>query len=512
MAHAMAMAPQLFLNLEEKARQQINQQGLGKPIISARGSNGYQIVIVNNRIYGANGWNTFHDFLRSHMAELLGQEWGNSELNKPVEERHPILVWFQKIIEQQQLLCKLPGQNLNTPSTGAVAAYLYLAYDLYALDHNAELQNKLINRLKHQEQFLGARYEVQVAAMMARAGFSLEFEDEDDRTSRHCEFTATYLLTGKKFSVEVKKNAGKVDKSTHHISQALLKKANHDRIVFVDLNMPNEPSTDKIPQFIKSAIQKLRNFETYQPHAKTLPSAYIFLTNTPWEHYLDRTDWQCHISREGFKLKEFQRDHEFSSLQDEINAWEKHKEMHKLLKSIQVHTNVPITFGDESPPLAFGNPEARPAIGKKYTVKGLNGEDTEGILVSVDVVEAEKVAVCQITTIANQKIAIRALLSDSEFLMWKKIPGTYFKENVSLDTVETGAEMYSYYMEKNISMQKTRLLDLIETDKHMQNLADLDQPELLKLYSKQETAQAILEMGPAPKINLRVHQGRELRQ
>lgn len=224
MAHAMAMAPQLFLNLEEKARQQINQQGLGKPIISARGSNGYQIVIVNNRIYGANGWNTFHDFLRSHMAELLGQEWGNSELNKPVEERHPILVWFQKIIEQQQLLCKLPGQNLNTPSTGAVAAYLYLAYDLYALDHNAELQNKLINRLKHQEQFLGARYEVQVAAMMARAGFSLEFEDEDDRTSRHCEFTATYLLTGKKFSVEVKKNAGKVDKSTHHISQALLKK------------------------------------------------------------------------------------------------------------------------------------------------------------------------------------------------------------------------------------------------------------------------------------------------
>ena len=49
----------------------------------------------------------------------------------------------------------------NTQMTGAVAAYMNLAYDLYALDHNAELQAKLIGRLHSREHFSGARYEVQ---------------------------------------------------------------------------------------------------------------------------------------------------------------------------------------------------------------------------------------------------------------------------------------------------------------------------------------------------------------
>lgn len=55
---------------------------------------------------------------------------------------------------------KEQGKVHTAPMTGAVAAYLHLAYDLYALDHNAELQEKLINRLRDINNFAGARYEV----------------------------------------------------------------------------------------------------------------------------------------------------------------------------------------------------------------------------------------------------------------------------------------------------------------------------------------------------------------
>src|SRR5947199_10373148 len=39
---------------------------------------------------------------------------------------------------------------------------------------------------------------------LVRAGFDLEFEDETDSSRTHCEFTATFPSTGKKFSVEAK--------------------------------------------------------------------------------------------------------------------------------------------------------------------------------------------------------------------------------------------------------------------------------------------------------------------
>lgn len=116
--------------------------------------------------------------------------------------------------------------------TGAVAAYMHLAYDLYALDHNAELQAKLVTRLRSKDNFYGARYEVQVAAMLARAGFTIAFENEDDRSTSHCEFVITHPRTGKQFSVEAKRaESGRV---IRQLVRALGKTANHTRIVFID--------------------------------------------------------------------------------------------------------------------------------------------------------------------------------------------------------------------------------------------------------------------------------------
>jgi hypothetical protein len=170
--------------------QRERQQGLGMPIISAQAF-GRRFVAVKNRLLHSKGWLSFHDCLGDYIKTAMGIAWGSDELAKPPDQRHPILLWHHLRAETLNRGPKKPGKVHSTPMTGAMAAYLRLAYDLYALDHNAELQEKLVNRLRNKDNFPGARYEVFVAATLIRAGFELEFENEDDGSTSHCEFTAT---------------------------------------------------------------------------------------------------------------------------------------------------------------------------------------------------------------------------------------------------------------------------------------------------------------------------------
>src|SRR5439155_10473860 len=149
-------------------------------------------VAVGNRLhYGK--WKSFADFLGNYIASTLGSEWGNTEIAKPPQERHPLVQWYDKICHLQAAYVKEPGTLFTTPVTGAVSAYNRLAYNLYLIAHNGkDIQTRLIARLKNRANFQGAFFETQVAAWLIKAGFELEFEDESDRTLKHCEFTATY--------------------------------------------------------------------------------------------------------------------------------------------------------------------------------------------------------------------------------------------------------------------------------------------------------------------------------
>ena len=89
------------------ARRQ-KQQGLGRPIIAAK-LRDHQMVAVGNRVHLSNEWRTFHDFLRDHLFSLLGKEWGDAELTKPLEERHRIIRWFDQASEDARRLEPRPA-------------------------------------------------------------------------------------------------------------------------------------------------------------------------------------------------------------------------------------------------------------------------------------------------------------------------------------------------------------------------------------------------------------------
>ena len=78
---------------EELIRKQ--QQGLGRPIIAPKFMD-QQMVAVGSTVYFSPKWKTFPDFLSDYLKSIMGDEWGNSEIKKKYEERHPILQWYDK--------------------------------------------------------------------------------------------------------------------------------------------------------------------------------------------------------------------------------------------------------------------------------------------------------------------------------------------------------------------------------------------------------------------------------
>jgi len=181
-------------------REQIREatQGHVRPQISLD-FHGYKMVAVGNRIHYSKSWKTFHGFLFDYIRTTLTSEWGNAELKKPFEERHQILQWYDSVCAFQKKHLKKVGEVHSAVCTGIVGSYLALAYDLYILRHHSLLQNRLINRLRDKRQFQGARYEIYVTASFVKAGFEIEFEDESDKLSTHCEFVATHRKTAGKY-------------------------------------------------------------------------------------------------------------------------------------------------------------------------------------------------------------------------------------------------------------------------------------------------------------------------
>lgn len=106
------------------------QQGRGKPIIAAKVQD-HQVVAVGNTIHWSKTWKTFPDFLSDYIKTKLDPAWGNAELAKPLDQRHPLMQWYDAYCRYQPQWLKTPGEVHSTEITGIVACYLGVAYALY---------------------------------------------------------------------------------------------------------------------------------------------------------------------------------------------------------------------------------------------------------------------------------------------------------------------------------------------------------------------------------------------
>jgi hypothetical protein len=262
---------------------------------------GHKFVAVGNKLYSAKSWKTFPDFLVDFLGDKLTAAWGSAEIAKPDDEKHQIIKLYQQFCYWQQKQTKEDDGIYSSKHSGVSAAYLQLAYDLYALDHDSKLQEEVIKRLKNKSEYQGARYELTVAATFLRAGFDIEYEDETDKSNKHPEFIATHKSSGQKIAVEAKsrhrqgildqpgmpKDESKVKASINRIlNSALKKEPDHPFIVCIDLNMPPIKGNVFETEVFKEVLRTIDAKEANLSEPDGFPATMYIFTNYP-HHYAD---------------------------------------------------------------------------------------------------------------------------------------------------------------------------------------------------------------------------------
>ncbi|WEJ09302.1 hypothetical protein [Sinorhizobium prairiense] len=163
-------------------------------------------------------------------------------------------------------------------------AFIHVAWDIFTLADNAKMQEVLTKRLKNTRQYQGARYELFIAASLIRAGFNVEFEDESDLHSTHCEFNAVSRSTKRAYSVEAKsRHRGRSEDGkagTYRLLQkALSKAAANERIIFIDVNLKHDTKASFQEPWHREVMQTLTEIEERQKPSTPWPQAIVFFTN-----------------------------------------------------------------------------------------------------------------------------------------------------------------------------------------------------------------------------------------
>ncbi len=235
---------------EKKEKNFIKKYGHVRKIVHCN-TEDFKFVAVGKTMLANKQWITFPDFLMDYLKIVLGKEWWESNINSNKIEQHQIIIWHRQMVEFQKKQTKNSEGIYYSKVNGSMQSYILLAYDLYTIARNYELQEIIINRLKNIKGFQGALNELFVASVFIRAGFKINYTDETDRSMKHTEFIAENVSTGQLIAVEAKSRhrsgllgmSGKIPKNvkldiTKKINEALEKKPNLPFIIFIDLNLP----------------------------------------------------------------------------------------------------------------------------------------------------------------------------------------------------------------------------------------------------------------------------------
>ena len=270
----------------------IQQHGHVKPLINAL-LQGHRFIAVGNELMiGKQGkWQTFPDFLVDYVRHLLGSGWGQAEIAKPIaSDRHPIVQWYQHFCEIQKSAKRNAQGIYEVERDGVTAAFMILAYDLYVLRHHGKLQREVLKRLRRHDQFIGARYELFVAALFVRAGFEIAYEDEHDPSKKHPEFIATHRDTNFVLAVEAKAKHRDLKigdpRPAANVKSLLLnaakKHSGHPYAVFVDMNLPPEDAKAP-PSWMPDVYRTIDEISATEGRP---PFDLAFFTNVPHQYGL----------------------------------------------------------------------------------------------------------------------------------------------------------------------------------------------------------------------------------
>jgi len=263
--------------------------------------NGQKVRVVRNKIHFRPLEETFYDFQLNILFWALGKEWYDEQMLKPLDDRHVILKWRHErneLLKRYRKPSASPGEPVKAPLTGNVKALQALADDIYQLEHALEAPKKIMKRLGNIREFQGARYEVLVASLFARCGFSIDFVD--DRSRKNPEFFAT--KGDERIAVEAKsrrrtgvlheKGEFSIDAQPAHARiRGLFQEALEQNpggvpfMTFIDVNLPLTPQTPPMERAWVQEAMKCFDDRKRDGHAES--DSGLILTNIGWHYHRD---------------------------------------------------------------------------------------------------------------------------------------------------------------------------------------------------------------------------------
>lgn len=476
---------EILASHEAKEACRINQQGQGKPIISAE-MNGTRFTAVGSRLHYSRTHKTFVDFLGDYIRSVLGADWGNSEIAKPLEQRHQILRWYNDICLLQQENMKRPrGELQEFPANGLTQCYYGLAYNLYLLQHNAELQNYLVNRLKNPDSFYAAYYETYVSAWFILAGFELRIENEADSTKTHPEFIAT--RGSETYSVEAKSRKEGKDhfQVGNQIYKALCKESQHPRVVFIDMNVGKDANLETLRDEVMTVVRDKE--KGMRIHGNPAPPAYIFITNQPLHLAPNEVRLPRFCLSTGFKIPDYSFGSQFSSLTSAYKAKQRHSAMFDVQAAFSRYS-IPSTFDGEIPEFAFGKATRRFVIGDSVEVSdGIRLKIQSGI-----VNEQEKRAYLILAGSHGGSHIYTSDLTEEELSAYRAHPETFFGRVVSVSkSIDDPLALFEFFVEGYRTTPREKLLEFMSKAPDIEKYKELPAEDLLYVYAEGLTYSAL---------------------
>ena len=262
---------------------------------------GHKVRAVGNKVHFRPLKETFFDFQLNLLLWALGEEWYDEQMLKPLADRHVVLQWRDErneVLEKHRNLTASPDDPVTAPFTGNMKALQVLADDVYQLEHALETSKKIMQRLGNIREFQGARYEILVASLFARCGFTINFVD--DRSKKNPEFFAT--KDAERIAVEAKSRhrVGVLHERGEFLVDAepaparirrLFQEAQEQNpgdmpfLTFIDVNLPLTPTT---PPIERSWVQEaMRCFEERKRDGYAETDSGLIMTNIGWHYHRD---------------------------------------------------------------------------------------------------------------------------------------------------------------------------------------------------------------------------------
>ncbi|KSV67134.1 hypothetical protein N183_32250 [Sinorhizobium sp. Sb3] len=469
-----------------------------------------RFVAVGNKLLQSPKWKTFLDFLFDYMRIKLGTDWANEELKRELSQRHPIMQWYDAVAKTQSLERKgcQAGVVKSYLMNGAIICFMGTAYNLYLLEHNAELQERYIKRLLDKKNFQGTYYELIVAGILLRAGFRLELEDEANNATKHCEFSAVSQTTGQKYWVEAKMRSveGILGKSkndgvkatdrdatrnlTTHLNSALQKPAYDQRLIFIDLNA-EIVNPDSLPDWFNKAVKRL---DAKERDLKEGHDAYVFVTNLPFHRYLGATSIARQALAYGLGISDFSKP-ATRSLRETYHLKQKHIDGHEIMGAIRDYPVFPDTFDGS---LRSDESGLNIKIGESYLFSDL-GEPpgTIGTVTAAAVNEDKSEAMVAVTTLDGKNMILSQKLTGEQLDDYRKFPDLFFGEQSSNGgNIEDPLQLFEFLLKTYSKSTREKLLEFMSVGSYAVDLKALSQPELAELYCERLALNFFVQHAP----------------